>query len=61
MIDGATCFICGETYYNDTETHITVRRLSRDPKGVRKIIWDGMVCDSCLRETFGLKGVGDDR
>ena len=49
----ATCFICGETYYNDNETYIKVTRIERDGTTVKAVKWAGMVCDSCLEKYLG--------
>lgn len=51
-MSGATCFICGETYYYDNETHIKVTRIERDGTNVKTTKWAGMVCDECIHKHF---------
>lgn len=61
-MNGVICFICGETYYNDNETHVTVKRVECDGFTKKTTVWNGMVCDSCLHKHFGLwEEDGDDR
>ena len=59
-MSGATCFICGETYYNGkAETYIKVTRIERDGARKKTTKWGGMVCDKCIHKFFGKEG-GDD-
>ena len=51
-MNGATCFICGKTYYYDNETHINVTRIERDGTNVKTIQWSGVVCDECIHKHF---------
>lgn len=58
-MNGAICFICNETYYNDNETRIHVERIERDGTTIKTLKWDGMLCDKCLGRLLGKEG-GDD-
>lgn len=52
-----TCFVCGETYYNESETVVHITRIERTETMIKTIKWDGVICDTCLQEHFGLKDV----
>lgn len=52
-MSGATCFICGQTYYNDkAETYIKVTRIERDGARKKTTKWAGMLCDGCIHKYF---------
>lgn len=50
------CFVCNEPNYNGNETLITVRRHKHNHEnGTQSTqVWEGMICDECLRKHFGL-------
>lgn len=59
MSGESKCFICGETYYNDSETRIIIKRVTRNRTDVKTTVWQGDVCDECLIKHFGFETGGD--
>ena len=49
-----TCFICGETYYNESETVVQITRIERTETRTKTTKWGGVICDKCLRKHLGL-------
>ena len=45
-----TCLLCGEEFWNVTETKVIVKRTERDETNMKTTVWQGEVCDKCLNK-----------
>lgn len=50
---GYKCGICGEEFWNTSETTVIVKRKEYKDDALTTTVWQFHVCDSCLEEMVG--------
>ena len=51
---GYRCGVCGEEYWNTSETTVTVRRRKHGDDFLTTTVWEFHICDGCLEKMKGV-------